>query len=84
AVPWTLLSAGVDYPTFRRQTEFACRAGASGVIVGRAVWAEAVRLQGEARDHFLSHEAAARIRELGELCAAYGTDWRQKVSLTES
>ena len=38
-VPWALLSAGVDYPTFRRQAELACEAGASGVIAGRAIWA---------------------------------------------
>ncbi len=80
SVPWTLLSAGVDYPTFCRQTEMACKAGASGVIVGRAVWAEAVTLQGESRDEFLATEAARRIQELGELCAAYGTDWRKKVA----
>lgn len=83
SVPWTLLSAGADYPTFRRQTELACKAGASGVIVGRAIWAEAVALQGEAREHFLKYEAAARIQELGEICAAYGADWRQKVQITD-
>lgn len=79
-VPWTLLSAGTDYPTFRRQAELACQAGASGVIVGRAVWAESVILQGPAREHFLSVIAGERIRDLGAICAAYATSWREKVT----
>ena len=40
-VPWVLLSGGVDDATFERQVAVACRAGASGVLVGRSVWAEA-------------------------------------------
>lgn len=84
AVPWTLLSAGVDYPTFRKQAELACKAGASGVIVGRAVWAEAVELQADEREEFLRTEAVNRIKELGEICAAYGVDWRNKVPVPKS
>ena len=38
AVPWVLLSGGVPFETFFRQTQVACEAGASGVMVGRAVW----------------------------------------------
>ncbi len=79
-VPWALLSAGVDYPTFRRQAELACQAGASGVIVGRAVWAEAVELQGDARDRFLATTARQRMKELADICARLATPWCDKVA----
>lgn len=80
AVPWALLSAGVDYPTFERQAELACAAGASGVIVGRAVWAEAATLFGEARTAFLRDEGARRMARLAEMAAQRATDWRAKVA----
>ncbi len=79
-VPWALLSAGVDYDTFYRQSELACAAGASGVIVGRAVWAEATKLQGAARDEFLRTVALRRMSELAALCASSARDWRTRVT----
>jgi len=75
AVPWALLSGGVDYPSFKRQTELACQAGASGVMVGRAVWAEAVTLEGAARSTFLQTTAQQRMAELAAICAAQGQPW---------
>ncbi len=80
AVPWALLSAGVDYATFKRQAELACEAGASGVIVGRAVWAEATRLQGQEREAFLRTTAAERMSALAQICARAGRDWRERVA----
>ncbi len=79
-VPWTILSAGVEYPIFRRQAELACQAGASGVIVGRAVWAEAVLLQGEVREQFLSTTALQRMAELTAICAAAAASWRDRIA----
>jgi len=78
SVPWALLSAGVDYATFKRQVEFACKAGASGVIAGRAIWAEAVELQGEAREAFLATTARQRMKELASICASSARSWRDK------
>ncbi len=78
-VPWALLSAGVDFETFAQQAEVACQAGSSGVIVGRAVWAEAVALQGEARVRFLSETATQRMRDLGDVCAQHATPWFDRV-----
>ena len=59
AAPWILLSAAADFETFLRQTEAACRAGASGVAVGRAVWNEAARLAGAERAAFLTRTKRA-------------------------
>src|SRR5215813_7276242 len=71
AVPWALLSAGTSYEIFRRQVEQACRAGASGVIAGRAIWSEAIGLQGEARETFLATTARQRMEELSIICSQY-------------
>jgi tagatose 1,6-diphosphate aldolase len=69
-VPWILLSAAVDYESFLRQVAVACKAGASGIAVGRAVWKEAVDLQGDERIKFLRTTAKYRISRLTSLCHA--------------
>ena len=43
AVPWVLLSAGVDFDQFKPQAQVACECGASGFLAGRAIWKEAAR-----------------------------------------
>ncbi|HEX7473256.1 MAG TPA: tagatose 1,6-diphosphate aldolase, partial [Candidatus Limnocylindrales bacterium] len=70
AVPWVLLSGGVDEATFEAQVETACRAGASGVLVGRSVWAEAATMAPEARDAFLMTTGRERLGRLVELVDA--------------
>lgn len=74
-VPWVLLSAGVGYDDFVRQTQVACQAGCSGVMVGRAVWREAIPLQGEPRRHFLRQTGRPRLQQLAEICAQHGRPW---------
>ncbi len=66
--PWILLSAAVDFDTFTRQVSVACRAGASGVAVGRAVWQEAITLGGDQRLDFLRNTARTRLSRLSSLC----------------
>ncbi len=80
-VPWALLSGGVDFDTFLRQSEIACQAGASGVIVGRAVWAEAIELQGIARSQFLTQTAPQRLQALAEVCANYAHAWHTQIQI---
>ena len=78
SVPWALLSAGVPFDVFLKQTVAACKAGASGVIVGRAVWAEGVPLQGQALEDFMSTTARARLRALADVCDLYSTPWPER------
>lgn len=78
-IPWTLLSAGVDFETFIKQVEVACRAGASGVLAGRAVWKEAVELKGEERSEFLRTTADERMTKLKELCDELARPWTQVI-----
>src|SRR6478672_6256095 len=63
-VPWTLLSGGDSFETFQKQLKVACQNGCSGFLVGRALWQEAVYLQGNARQEFLQGEAARRWQTL--------------------
>lgn len=79
-VPWALLSAGVTYDVFEQQAKIACQAGASGVIVGRAVWAEAVKLQGNERVKFLKNTAQKRMATLAQICADYAHPWFDRVA----
>ena len=73
--PWILLSAAVDFDTFLRQTEAACRGGASGVAVGRAVWSEAPRLPAAERAAFLRGEARRRMTAVTACCAERARPW---------
>jgi tagatose 1,6-diphosphate aldolase len=80
--PWVLLSAGVDFEVFLRQVEVACRAGASGVLAGRAVWKEAAELEGKERTDFLHTTAVERMERLTEVCNKTGRPWWEVYSPT--
>jgi tagatose 1,6-diphosphate aldolase len=77
-VPWVLLSGGVDDATFERQVAVACRAGASGVLVGPSVWAEAATLRGPARDAFLAGTGRDRLARLTALVDDLAVPWRPR------
>jgi tagatose-1,6-bisphosphate aldolase len=77
-LPWVLLSGGVDDATFERQVRVACEAGASGVLVGRSVWAEAAALEGAARDAFLMSTGRDRLGRLVELVDDLAAPWRPR------
>ena len=78
--PWILLSAAVDYETFVRQTAAACRAGASGIAVGRAVWQEAVSMDRDERIRFLSGTGRERLSRLTALCRALARPYTELFS----
>jgi tagatose 1,6-diphosphate aldolase len=70
SIPWILLSAAVDYEIFVQQVVAACNSGASGIAVGRAVWKEAVMMEGDERIKFLRTTSRQRISRLTSLCHA--------------
>lgn len=74
-VPWTLLSAGVDYDTFYRQIVIAMQAGASGFLAGRAIWQEVPRLAAEEQDRFLATTSVMRLKNITNVANAYGRPW---------
>jgi len=81
AIPWVILSAGVDDATFEAQTEVACAAGASGVLVGRSVWKEGATMTGSERDAWLATEAVARMQRLVDIVESEARPWRERSSL---
>jgi len=81
-VPWVVLSAGVDFDTFARQVEIACKSGASGFLGGRAIWQEAMTMSNrEDRLHFLSTTVVERIKKLADIVTAYAVPWYAKYGL---
>jgi tagatose 1,6-diphosphate aldolase len=83
SVPWVLLSAGVDFETFRTQTEIACKAGASGFLAGRAIWKESVTMSPQDRAAFLEGTALERLSTLNDLAARYARPWTDFYSMRD-
>jgi tagatose 1,6-diphosphate aldolase len=79
-LPWVLLSAGVDFNSFRKQVEIACKAGASGFLAGRALWQEGAQIRSrKERMNFFQNTAAPRLKELAEIADKYGKPWYSKL-----
>jgi len=72
-----LLSAGVDFETFSRQTVIACRAGASGILAGRAIWKESSEMTGRDRDAFLRDTVLPRLQQLNAICHEEARPWTE-------
>jgi tagatose 1,6-diphosphate aldolase len=77
-VPWVLLSGGVDDATFEGQVAAASRAGASGVLVGRSVWAPAAALPPAERDAWLATEGRSRLARLARLVDDLALPWHAR------
>ncbi len=81
--PWVLLSAGVDYPDYKRQVEMAMKVGASGVLGGRAFWKEYFTFEKlEDRQRFARQEAAGRVKQVDEIVRERGAPWCARYGLT--
>jgi tagatose 1,6-diphosphate aldolase len=74
--PWTVLSAGVDFPVFAKQVQIACEAGASGYIAGRAVWQEGMLMKPSKRRQWMSEVGAKRLIELQQIAQEYALPWQ--------
>jgi tagatose-1,6-bisphosphate aldolase len=77
-VPWTLLSGGDTFEVFQKQLSIACQNGCSGFLVGRALWQEAIHLQGKERQHFLEGEAIHRWQTLQSIADTYAHSWHER------
>jgi len=79
-LPWVLLSAGVDFESFRKQVRIACKAGASGFLAGRALWQEGAQIRSrDERMNFFQNTAAPRLKELAEIADSYGKPWYSRL-----
>ena len=64
AMPWTLLSGGGNYQSYRDQVETAVSAGCSGFMAGRALWGEAALAPQPERTRIIKDLVATRLAEL--------------------
>ena len=82
--PWVLLSAGVDFPAYKKQVEMAVKAGASGVLGGRAFWKEYFLQDGPAaREKFARGECVSRVKQIDEIVKGQGKPWYAHYGLTQ-
>ncbi|MBZ8134962.1 tagatose 1,6-diphosphate aldolase [Afifella sp. IM 167] len=77
--PWVMLSAGSSMAEFRRILGHAYRAGASGYLAGRAIWADAFRAfpDWEAIEMGLRREALDYMAEINRLTDGEAHPWRE-------
>ena len=81
--PWVLLSAGVDFPAYKQQVEMAMKAGASGILGGRAFWKEYFLEETEdARKKFANTVCNDRVLQIHEIVKAKGKPWFSRYGLT--
>ncbi len=79
-LPWVILSAGVNFESFKKQVKIACKAGASGFLAGRALWQEGAQIRNRTeRMSFFQNTAAPRLKELAELADSYGKPWYSRM-----
>jgi tagatose 1,6-diphosphate aldolase len=69
AVPWAVLSAGVDHAAFCAQLRSSVEGGADGFIAGRSLWKEAVGLPAAERRAFLADTGRRRMAEMLQIVA---------------
>ena len=81
-VPWAIFSAGEAFSLVERMVQTACQEGASGFMVGRAIWQEGMTLSEAAeRDGFLATTAASRLRKLSAIATAHARPWTWRFGL---
>ena len=63
-MPWTLLSGGGNFESYRDQVAAAVAAGCAGFMAGRALWGEAALASPSDRPGIISDLVAPRLAEL--------------------
>ncbi|MFG1694973.1 hypothetical protein [Nonomuraea sp. NPDC049309] len=72
-VPWVVLSQGVERDDFPAAVRAACRAGASGMLAGRAVWSDLVGSADLAAD--LRATSVPRLQRLAAIVDEHARPW---------
>ncbi len=80
--PWVMLSAGASMQNFEHAVHYACRAGASGFLAGRAVWWDALAAYPDAPAVALAlqQQAVPYLQRLHDTVAREAQPWRATVS----
>ena len=75
-IPWVLLGGGATADALLGQVEEACRAGASGFVVGRTLFDAAVLDDEAASERVLAEESRPLLERLAALARRTATPWR--------
>lgn len=77
--PWVLLSAASGPADFERSLTYACRAGASGYLCGRAIWQQAFERFPDlaAMRQELAGSASAYVQRINALTDRLAVPWTQ-------
>ncbi|MGN6377391.1 MAG: hypothetical protein ACTHNU_00415 [Gaiellales bacterium] len=78
-IPWVLLGGGADAGVLAEQIEHACKAGASGFIVGRTLFDAALREDDAASQRALDEECRPLLEQLAAIAARLAQPWRSRV-----
>lgn len=83
--PWVLLSAGEKFDIFVKQVESAMKAGASGIMAGRAIFNEYFE-QNTSKDRstFLKTAGLQRMKTLTDLVDRYAASWQARAGLSSA
>ncbi|RVX41749.1 sulfofructosephosphate aldolase [Nonomuraea polychroma] len=79
-VPWVVLSQGVERDDFPAAVRAACRAGASGMLAGRAIWSDLVGIDVSSHDlaAALRARAVPRLQRLAEIVDEHARPWNAR------
>jgi sulfofructosephosphate aldolase len=72
-VPWVVLSQGVERDDFPAAVRAACRAGASGMLAGRAIWSDVVGSENVAAE--LRSRSVPRLQGLAAIVDEHARPW---------
>ncbi|TDE39345.1 hypothetical protein E1295_33005 [Nonomuraea mesophila] len=75
-VPWVVLSQGVERDDFPAAVRAACRAGASGMLAGRAIWSDVVGSAGTAAE--LRTRSVPRLLRLASIVDTCARPWNAR------
>jgi hypothetical protein len=81
-VPWLILGGGADPGVLEEQTEVACRAGASGFIVGRPLF-DPTLIEDEEAGTAALQEVSLPILEVSGCGRGVREPWRDRVGKIE-
>ncbi|HEY0387611.1 MAG TPA: hypothetical protein VGC71_04150 [Gaiellales bacterium] len=78
-IPWVLLGGGADAAVLEGQIEDACRAGASGFIVGRTLFDAALVADPTASQAALDEQCRPLLERLARIAEQLARPWRRRV-----
>lgn len=77
--PWVLLGGGADRDAIEQQVRDACSAGASGFVIGRTLFNDAIVPDVQEAEEILRRRSLPLLRRLAAIAQAEATPWRKRV-----